>query len=253
MNKIYILFLLIYFIGFIIQESFCDLIEGMNVLDEFEGEATKVGNVITSGVSDGYDDAKTGLKEAGGAVGNVVSDGYDGTKKGFKEAGGAVGNELSDVGDGVVNTFWRSVSVDVSNLDLNPERQNRYQYVTYTGGKAPEWEHWTGYDSTAAQHFDLTKDMIKTLEKMRKDLGITDIQVGPDRDEQIVFQYEVIFIANKKAAFYFHPANSYLDATDIKQRVYEAGHTQTFDYGSEHDPTIVRIEKSAPLSGFQLL
>jgi len=38
--------------------------------------------------------------------------------------------------------------------------------------------------------------------------------------------------------------------TDVKLRVYETG-DHTFDYGDEYDGTIVKIEKSAPLAGWQ--
>jgi len=38
--------------------------------------------------------------------------------------------------------------------------------------------------------------------------------------------------------------------TDVKVRVYKPGY-HTVDYGSEHDATIVKIEKSAPLNPLQ--
>jgi len=64
----------------------------------------------------------------------------------------------------------------------------------------------TGYDSTAEQQFDLTDDMIATLDDMKNKLGITDIQVGPNPDESISFyQYEVNFTTTKAGAFFSIP------------------------------------------------
>jgi len=62
----------------------------------------------------------------------------------------------------------------------------------------------TGYDSTAEQQFDLTDDMIATLDDMKNKLGITDIQVGPNPDEQLLYQYEVTF-TTKHGAFFSIP------------------------------------------------
>jgi hypothetical protein len=126
MKKIYILFLIIYFIGFIIQGSFCDLIEGMDLMGEVKKDFGKAGDAIVDGVGAGVD--------------------------GAKNLGGAIKDDT-----------WTSKTVDVQNLNLDPSLQNHYIYVEYSGDKAPEWQDGAGAIITDADMLATLDDMRTNL------------------------------------------------------------------------------------------
>ena len=221
MKKIFILFLFIYFIGFVIQGSFGDLIEGASVFD-------KIGD---------------GLKDIGHKASGI---------------GDEIGDEAKST-PWINNNFLEVNKVDVQNLDLDPNLGTKWYEYNGNAWKGYKSGVIAGQFESQVSLGELSAEQITTLESLRNDMGIHFIETKIDHEgletEGIFYQYEINIKTNKDGAFYFYIMDSWGDATDLKLTIWSQDNDKehTLDYGSENNPKLKKIERHAGGSAASIL